>query len=437
MADPAQQTFSEVQPIARQSFSNVTPIGSTQSPILPPSLTVGAPPTRAKTADAMKNVYLIGGEPTTPIPESVGKFAAGSVEQIPSVVNIAHRLLQHHGILQAGDLYPNEPTLADMPKNATIAFLTGADAEAEVPEIAPRVPKSTPSLSKLLPDKINALDLASFVPGHVGLAARILKKFGVGESAPEAPVAGPVSEFETLRRSGDFGTPQEMRGKVIPNSQPAAAAPVSTPAPTPAAVEAAPDAASGAESGTPSTATLPRTLSGDAALREVLVTQPNKVLLQIARSRGLDVTPEAQLKPTNAVNNRIINKVVDDFSEDELDDFRSTHLEVGRMGRHDFGDIGKEASQTLNLQTYFPDLKIPLAQVLRLRKAIASASAQKFAPVTDLSQTLKSNAKAVEPPKTISATAAKPQLDAAADDLSAILQESLKKVRAEKLAQTQ
>lgn len=51
--------------------------------------------------------------------------------------------------------------------------------------------------------------------------------------------------------------------------------------------------------------------------------------------------------------------------------------------------------------------------------------------------TVPSRSATVEPPKTISAAAAKPQLDAAADDLSAILQESLKKVRAEKLAQTQ
>jgi hypothetical protein len=179
-----------------------------------------------------------------------------------------------------------------------------------------------------------------------------------------------------------------------------------------------------------SSASIPRTLAGESALREVLARQPNKVQLQIARSRGIDVTPEAQLKPTPAVSNRIINKIIDDYSQDELDDVRDTYLEVeGRTGRHDFGDIGKEANQTLNLQTYFPDLKIPLAQILRLRKAIANAGAQRFSAATDLSQTLKTNAKTAA--KAAAAkpapTPAQPESAEPVDDLTQILQESVKR----------
>ncbi len=128
----------------------------------------------------------------------------------------------------------------------------------------------------------------------------------------------------------------------------------------------------------------PRTLSGDSVLREELTKQPNNILLKIARSRGVDVAQEALLKPSNAVNNRIINKIVEDFSQDELDELSARRLEEERMGRHDFGEIGKEANQTISLQTYFPELKIPMSQIMRTQKAIRAAGADKFAPVSDL-----------------------------------------------------
>lgn len=124
---------------------------------------------------------------------------------------------------------------------------------------------------------------------------------------------------------------------------------------------------------------IPRTLSGESALRQVLDTQPNDTLLKIARSRGVDVSKESLLKPNSAVTNRIINKIVDDFDDDELDNMRSTYLQ--NQSKHNFGDIGKEANQVLNLQTYFPDLKIPQATLNRVAKAMGTtASAAKVAP---------------------------------------------------------
>lgn len=116
---------------------------------------------------------------------------------------------------------------------------------------------------------------------------------------------------------------------------------------------------------------IPRTLSGDSALRQVLTGQNNKNLLAVARSRGINVSAEAQLKP-GVADNRIINKIIDDFSPEELDAFRDTYLENTRF-RHQFGDVGPEAWQTMSLQQYFPDLKIPQTVINRTQKAVTTA----------------------------------------------------------------
>jgi hypothetical protein len=279
-----------------------------------------------------------------------------------------------------------------------------------------------------------AANIADAIPGKAIVTAPVR----AAVRATEAVANSKLKPFAKLMTPADeaAGSPVKLPGRDFGLPAPAAApgrpAPVNAAVPPPATTVpqvAQPEVASSpaAATATPaaSDATIPRTLSGDAALREVLTTQPNKILLQIARSRGVDVTPEAQLKPTNAVNNRVINKIITDFSDDELDDVRSTHLEVERMGRHDFGDVGKEASQTLNLQTYFPDLKIPLAQLLRLRKAITTAGAPKFAPVTDLAQTLKSNAKVAAAVKPVTSAGTPEPID----DLTQILQESLKQAQ--------
>jgi hypothetical protein len=129
---------------------------------------------------------------------------------------------------------------------------------------------------------------------------------------------------------------------------------------------------------------IPRTLSGESALRQVLTGQDNANLLKIARSRGINVSAESQLKP-GVADNRLINKIIDDFSDDELDDFRSTFLQNGTdvKGRirfvggnaHDFGPMPPEALNTLNMQTYFPDVKIPTAVLKRTAAATATKPA--------------------------------------------------------------
>jgi hypothetical protein len=152
---------------------------------------------------------------------------------------------------------------------------------------------------------------------------------------------------------------------------------------------------------------IPRTLSGESALRQVLTGQDNANLLKIAKSRGINIAQESQLKP-GVADSRLINKIVDDFSDDELENLRSTYLENTRMGRHDFGEIGPEAWKTMGLQTYFPDVKVSAATLKRTQSAIAAAS--KSAPDT-----------------------AAPSA-AGDDDLLKQLQESLRKVQQRKQA---
>ena len=118
---------------------------------------------------------------------------------------------------------------------------------------------------------------------------------------------------------------------------------------------------------TPAGDSFPRTLSGESALRQVLAEQGNTNLLKIAKSRGINVTRESQLKPGTA-DNLLIDKIVDDFSEDELSNVRDTYLENTRMGAQNLTGLGSEASKTVALQTYFPNLKIPAAQLARTQK---------------------------------------------------------------------
>jgi hypothetical protein len=164
---------------------------------------------------------------------------------------------------------------------------------------------------------------------------------------------------------------------------------------------AEPAATEGTSESTPSGEGIPRTLSGESALRQILTGQDTPNLMRIARSRGINVTQEANLKPSIA-GPKVINKIVDDFSPEELDDLRDQYLENMRMGKHDFGDIGPEAWKTLGMKSYFPDVKIPAAQQIRTAAAIRNAaSAPKpiaAAPVTDVAAQIK---EAAAQPRTI------------------------------------
>lgn len=153
----------------------------------------------------------------------------------------------------------------------------------------------------------------------------------------------------------------------------------------------------------------PHPLSGEGALRQVLTGQDNKALLQIARARGIDVAKEAQLKPGIA-DAKLINKIIDDFSPDELDEIRARYLENTRHGAR-LGDIGPEAWKTLSLQSYFPDLKISQARLARTRAAIERARPQPAPPMgvpgepTDLTPLLEKSLRRVRQQRASSAAA--------------------------------
>lgn len=120
--------------------------------------------------------------------------------------------------------------------------------------------------------------------------------------------------------------------------------------------------------------TSPRTMSGESALRTVLTGQDNANLMRIAKSRGINVTQEAQLKP-GVADTKLINKIVDNFSPDELNEIGDRYTESTRF-RHNFGDIGPEAWKTLGMETYFPDVKLPKTVQTRTAQAISSQTPQ-------------------------------------------------------------
>lgn len=129
---------------------------------------------------------------------------------------------------------------------------------------------------------------------------------------------------------------------------------------------------------------LPRTLQGDSALRKILTGQDNANLMKIAKSRGINVARESQLKP-GAADNLLINKIIDDFQPDELNEIRDRYIESTRF-RHDFGDIGPDAWKTISLQTYFPDLKLPKTAIAKTHASILKAAGnriEKAAPAAD------------------------------------------------------
>jgi hypothetical protein len=104
-------------------------------------------------------------------------------------------------------------------------------------------------------------------------------------------------------------------------------------------------------------------LHGESALSDVLTKMDNPTLLKIAKSRGISVTQEQLLKPGTA-NPLLIKKIVSDFGPDELAEFSARTIESTRF-QHTFPEMPDENWRTIALQTYFPNVKIPLAQLRR------------------------------------------------------------------------
>lgn len=180
--------------------------------------------------------------------------------------------------------------------------------------------------------------------------------------------------------------PSPKIGEVAPPPQTAATV-EPTPAPSPAR-EAAP----------PSEVTL----TGESALRKILTGQDNANLMKIAKSRGINVTQETQLKP-GVADNKLINKIIESHSEEELQKVRDMYLENSRF-KHSFGDIGPEAWKALSMQSYFPDVKIPATVLKRMESAIKTARPVAEAPAASTDDLMPQLQKSLEMAKKLRAS---------------------------------
>jgi hypothetical protein len=303
-----------------------------------------------------------------------------------------------------------------------------ADAASAVGDkVAPAVRATTRAVNTALAKApVAAASAAGYALGHAtGLPEAGTVGAGIGAFLAK-DIPGPRIPGE------GFGLPNRVTGgpatispEVEPPTSPAAPAPE-----TPAAAAAAPD-------NLPNTGNLgAKNLSGESALRDVLSRQDNANLLKIARSRGINVTQEAQLKPSATVKatgkdvaNTLIDKIADDFSQEELDDLRANYIENHRtldLGQGFLDKIGAEGNKTLALKTFFPDVKVPASTMRRTLSALSAAkdSPSAVASPADLLGRLKQQ-QAVPAPET-------PSVASDSGDLLGLLKKSVKQAKTKK-----
>ena len=299
-----------------------------------------------------------------------------------------------------------------------LTALAGEGAAKTAPAVADTLASPTKMTAPLraVAPAVNAA--LKRVPGAVGTAAGYAA--GRATGLPEAGVLGGglgyalTKDIPMPRIPENIGLPSRVEG-----------GPATLP---PEAADATPPASDVLQAKQNAGEQQLHALSGDSALRQILTGQDNANLLKIAKSRGINVAQESQLKP-GVADNRLINKIIDDHSPEELDNISAQYEENTRMGKHQFGDVGPEAWKTMSLQQYFPDVKIPAATLRRTQNAIANTSAALpqgivMDPTTGRPQF--SYDVAAKPRATPAVAAATP---AAGEDLTAILQKSLNQAR--------
>lgn len=163
-------------------------------------------------------------------------------------------------------------------------------------------------------------------------------------------------------KPAELGAPRSFAEQVQPlTGYKPATPPVSGSAPSPAAPSG------------PST--LPRVNSGEGVLNQALTSLDNKTLVKVAKSRGLDITAEAQLKPEMG-NPRLIRKLMDSFTGDELDNARDMGIEISRNQPVESNGIppeaAKEAWRYKVLNTFFPDVAMPKSMLARVGDTLAA-----------------------------------------------------------------
>ena len=413
---------------------------STAQPIqaaAPVTLDMSTAEPLSNTSAAPKQPYRSGqdkwGSYTTPIDavDEVGDMIGESVKKLAKVSgpNIIYETLRKT-FPQLG-LKPvlGMPTANEVGAAGVSMMIPGAEGEGEIgaPETAaeatPKVaPKAAPSLLEhpavtpwidSMKRELMKIPFADLTKTAVESAKGLVKGVEPPPAPPVVPPPVPTTNGVPWGSKIPPTGPPELWGKTIPAEMPAAqAAPVTPEAAPQAAANPAPDAASRSMN-----LEGPRTLSGESALRKILTGQDNGNLLKIAKSRGIDVTQESQLK-AGVADGKLINKIIDDFSDDELEGMRSQFIENTRMGKHQFGDIGPEAWKTMGLQSYFPDVKIPAATLRRTQNAISGATAA-ATPQTPVAAA----------PKTLSDLTAPTE-----GDLTSLLQKSLDQAKKPKKA---
>jgi hypothetical protein len=137
---------------------------SAASPIAPPTLDVGAPQKDISKVPTTEQ-YLLGGEPKKSLKDTAVGLERGVLAGAENVSTpiIAHRAAQKLGLAKPGDLYPEEASLAEIPGQATAAFVGGMEDHGPAEPVTPRgrtVP-AVPDSSKLAPEQIEAVEKAN------------------------------------------------------------------------------------------------------------------------------------------------------------------------------------------------------------------------------------------------------------------------------------
>jgi hypothetical protein len=342
----------------------------------------------AKTGPAVRATARLVNKTLEKAPGAVGGTivgaagaAVGHATGIPYATLAAEEIGRNAGVAAGKAILPNVRIPGEgfgLPSR-----VTGGPVDAP-PFVAPmRLAPDLPAAFQSLPARPPGVPGTADTPFQGPLPAEPVRQ------SPPLPAAFQPLPPRYTPPVGTADVPFQVPERFTP---PGAAGSMADSVAAPASAEVAP---------TPAGAGIPRTFSGESALRQVLTGQDTPNLMKIAKSRGINVTQESQLKPSLA-GPRLINKIIGDFSEEELDGVGNQYLESTRMGKHDFGDIGAEAWKTLAMKTYFPDVKIPVSVELRTARAItdaaAKANAPQFGTVTDVAQQMKQAAKTAAPP---------------------------------------
>lgn len=293
-------------------------------------------------ADALTG-FIVGklaGEPAVEGPAG----RAATAEELAAKAKVADAAKNF--VLKQVRKIPGAGTVLDLKElhDSISSILRNPQGESPPPPPVPEAPTGPPNMwGQRIPPENPALNSpVRSLPGQVG-PERIY--------GPRPKPAAPIGPRKGLLLNGEVSAP-------------------------PATAQDASEAASGSSAANYAPPHS-RVIHGESALKMILTGQDNANLLKIARSRGINVSRESVLKP-GAGDKLLIQKIVDDFSPEELADISAQYMENSRF-RHDFGDIGPEVWKTLSLQTYFPDVKIPQSVLKRTQQAIEAAGGRQAA----------------------------------------------------------